>query len=308
MLSLNIWRQMMPEYQVFFERSTLMLDDTEDWEDDDIEVGQRSVFRRIFKMGRGQPIRAADVGENKSYLSQFYSDLQTYCRKCHGTMNFIEDPKIFILNSVNMNYPTWIEDEIVDTRSVVEGMRPTEYVPVSDRIMASVRINANDHFRHETVLVSCPTRQARGHINKMSFRKVAQVLLLFKCHLQRGNESETDGIGLAYVHWFECKRVADSNSGGLYLFGKTKKKEVIEIKDIERSVHLIPKFGSELGTSFRTLQQLRQLQSVRNSKIEVKGNSLGHKEFRSWSDLVIEYYSEFWLNTWTDAHIYKTIW
>ena len=93
--------------------------------------------------------------------------------------------------------------------------------------------------------------------------------------------------------------------GYIYL---RKQEEVIEIKDIERSVHLIPKFGSELGTSFRTLQQLRQLQSVRNSKIEVKGNSLGHKEFRSWSDLVIEYYSEFWLNTWTDAHIYKTIW
>ena len=156
MLSLNIWRQMMPEYQVFFERSTLMLDDTEDWEDDDIEVGQRSVFRRVFKMGRGQPIRAADVGENKSYLSQFYSDLQTYCRKRHGTMNFVEDPKIFILNSINMNYPTWIEDEIVDTRSVVEGMRPTEFVPVSDRIMASVRINANDHFHMRMSLLVVP--------------------------------------------------------------------------------------------------------------------------------------------------------
>ena len=64
MLSLNIWHQMMPEYQVFLERSTLMLDDTEDLEDDDIEVGQRSVFRRIFKMGRGQPIRAADIEES----------------------------------------------------------------------------------------------------------------------------------------------------------------------------------------------------------------------------------------------------
>ena len=156
MLILNIWCQMMPEYQVFFERSTLMLDDTEDWEDDDIEVGQRSVFRRIFKMGRGQPIRAADVGENKSYLSQFYADLQTYCRKRHGTTNFVEDPKIFILNSVNMRYLTWIQDEIV---AEAEGMQSAEYVPISDRTMASVRINANDHFHHEVVIVNCPTQQ-----------------------------------------------------------------------------------------------------------------------------------------------------
>ena len=138
----------------------------------------------------------------------------------------------------------------------------------------------------------------------MSSRKVAQVLVLFKCHLQRENESGMDNLALAYVHWFECKRLPDRNSGGLYLFGKSKKKEIIEVKDIERPVHLIPKFGSNLGMSFRTLQELRKLQCVRNSKVGPEING----EFKNWSDLLMEHYSEFWLNTWMDPHIYKTIW
>src|SRR5436190_18932601 len=106
-----------------------MLDDTEDLEDDDIEVGQRSVFRRIFKMGRGQPIRAADIRENKSYLSQFYSDLQTYCRKRHGTTNFVEDPKIFIPNSVNMNY-----------------CKDSKHSGVNSRIRSSMGFARTDHI------------------------------------------------------------------------------------------------------------------------------------------------------------------
>ncbi len=277
-----------------------MLDTLEECEDWDTEQLPAVASGRIFKMGRGRPIRAADVGTHNAYLSEFHADLRIYCRKRYGS-NFIEDPKIFILNSVNMRYPTWIQDEIV---AEAEGMRPAEYVPISDRTMASVRINANDHFRHEAVIVNCPTRQPRGKINAMSFRKVAQVLVLFKCHLQRENESGMDNLALAYVHWFECKRLPDRNSGGLYLFGKSKKKEIIEVKDVERPVHLIPKFGSNLGMSFRTLQELRKLQCVRNSKVGPEING----EFKNWSDLVMEHYSEFWLNTWTDPHIYKTIW
>src|SRR5437773_4481958 len=95
---------------------------------------------------------------------------------------------------------------------------------------------------------------------------------------------------------------------GYICLGKQRRRKSSRLKTLRDPFILFPNFGSELGTSFQTLQQLYQLQSVRNSKIEVKGNSLGHKEFRSGSDLVIEYYSEFWLNTWMDAHIYKTIW
>ena len=49
----------------------------------------------------------------------------------------------------------------------------------------------------------------------------------------------------------EFKRLPDRNSDGLYLFGKSKKKEIIEVKEVERPVHLIPKFGSMLGMSFQ---------------------------------------------------------
>ena len=46
---------------------------------------------------------------------------------------------------------------------------------------------------------------------------------------------------------FSLKRRADTNSG-LYLVGRTTRFEIIDINAIERTVHLIPKFGSEIGS------------------------------------------------------------
>ena len=60
---------------------------------------------------------------------------------------------------------------------------------------------------------------------------------------------------LAFVSWFETKRTADPNSG-LYLVGRTTKYTVISVKDIERPVHLIPKFGSQVGTTTKVKQEL----------------------------------------------------
>ena len=132
-----------------------MLDSLEECEDWDTEQLPAVASGRIFKMGRGRPIRVADIGTHNAYLSEFHADLWIYCRKQYGS-NFIEDPKIFILNSVNMRYPTWIQDEIM---AEGEGMQPAEYLPISDHTMASVRINTNDHFHHEAAIVNCPARQ-----------------------------------------------------------------------------------------------------------------------------------------------------
>ena len=52
----------------------------------------------------------------------------------------------------------------------------------------------------------------------MSFKRVAQLLLLFKCRVN-GEELQK----LAYVSWFETKGGAAERSSGLYLVGRTKK-------------------------------------------------------------------------------------
>jgi len=73
----------------------------------------------------------------------------------------------------------------------------------------------------------------------MNYRRVAQLLLLFKCEWQHQE------LALAYVSWFEMKRSADPNSG-LYLVGRTKKCTVIEVEDIERGAPRT-KFGAQVG-------------------------------------------------------------
>jgi sulfur transfer complex TusBCD TusB component (DsrH family) len=104
-------------------------------------------------------------------------------------------------------------------------------------------------LRQNTVLVRRPDLQARGPTNTMSNKRVAQLLLLFKGERQNQDQE------LAYVSWFETKRTADPNSG-LYLVGRTKKCSVIDVKDIERGVHLIPKFGAQIGEAVKLQRRL----------------------------------------------------
>ena len=83
----------------------------------------------------------------------------------------------------------------------------------------------------------------------MSQHHIAQVLLLFTCPYWQ------ERLELAFVSWFETKRTADPNSG-LYLVGRTTKYTVINVKDIERPVHLIPKFGSQIGATTKVKWEL----------------------------------------------------
>ena len=58
-----------------------MLDSLEECEDWDTEQLPAVVGGRIFQMGRGRPIRVADVGKHNTYLSEFLMDLWIYCHK-----------------------------------------------------------------------------------------------------------------------------------------------------------------------------------------------------------------------------------
>jgi hypothetical protein len=138
----------------------------------------------------------------------------------------------------------------------------------------------------------------------MNYRRVAQLLLLFKCEWKH-QEHE-----LAYVSWFETKRTADPNSG-LYLVGRTKKCTVIEVKDIERGVHLIPKFGAQVGETAK-LQRKLELEKAQ-WRLQINTTVMDKREKarldvineRNWSSLA--HYTDFWLNSWIDSHSYKTI-
>ena len=156
----------------------------------------------------------------------------------------------------------------------------------------------------------------------MSQRRVAQVLLLFTCPCWQ------ERLELAFVSWFETKRTADPNSG-LYLVGRTTKYTVISVKDIERPVHLIPKFGSQVGTTTKVKRELghawqifenqRQNSTHTKHQSEYASNSdaLNGSDFQSLADDAgsqsapvldaMSYYKEFWLNSWIDDHMYKLI-
>jgi hypothetical protein len=72
---------------------------------------------------------------------------------------------------------------------------PAEYIVPSSDLMITTRINANDFFRHETILVKLDQSVSRNsHFSTMLRRRVAQTLLLFKCRI-KGKD-----LDLAYVN------------------------------------------------------------------------------------------------------------
>lgn len=166
--------------------------------------------------------------------------------------------------------------------------------------MTSTRINANSFFLHDSVLIKFESIASWTlHINIMSHRRVVQVLLFFKCR-HNGKTEE-----LAYVNWFETIRMASDTSCGIYLVKRTSKRSVIPVRDIKRPVHLMPKFGSQLGSA----TQAKTAMDVAKEQDRAWRHQMNHKGTKTWNmtDFILEYYSEFWLNVWTDRHIYKSI-
>ena len=263
----------------------------------------------------------ADKTELLLHLPGFHLALTQYFRK--QNLPLVSDshdlntgadsppnPRIRVYNSIKVGYTGWVPHEVVSPEAASAshsnsfvGRRPVEYIPPSQRQLQFDRLYASS-LRHNTVLVRRPDIQVRGPWNTMNYRRVAQLLLLFKCEWKH-QEHE-----LAYVSWFETKRTADPNSG-LYLVGRTKKCTVIEVKDIERGVHLIPKFGAQVGETAK-LQRKLELEKAQ-WRLQINTTVMDKREKarldvineRNWSSLA--HYTDFWLNSWIDSHSYKTI-
>ena len=215
----------------------------------------------------------ASLAEKKLFLPGFKVALCRHLTSLNGAsegstdvMIEFQDPIISTFNSIRISYPTGIEDEIISRRELMgqepngsqePNGRPSQLLRQTTsslaKSMVTERIKAQpigtQYGRRDAVLVECPGKESRGQVNTMSQRRVAQVLLLFTCPYWQ------ERLELAFVSWFETKRTADPNSG-LYLVGRTTKYTVISVKDIERPVHLIPKFGSQVGTTTKVKREL----------------------------------------------------
>jgi len=229
--------------------------------------------------------------------------LNTSLERFFSQSNDFYDPNalLWIPYSIQMTYPTWLETEVGMETVNNNGQRfPEEHVFEEERHLKVERrrINTNK-VRHEIVFVKAPDRVPRGTIHAMSFRRVAQVLLLFK---YRPSGALLEESTLAYVNWFETKRTADKHTG-LYLVSRTTRCAVIDIADIERPVHLIPKYGSAVGETYRVKQQL---DAVLNGLNKHDNLADGEPKYRM-TEQVMRHYKEFWLNTWIDHHLYKTV-
>ena len=77
----------------------------------------------------------------------------------------------------------------------------------------------------------------------MHGRRVAHLWCVFQLNI-------FGGIKLALVEWFECSLRPEPDTN-MYLVKKKHEYEVIELSTIEKSVHLIPDFGKEIGRTQR---------------------------------------------------------
>ena len=83
------------------------------------------------------------------------------------------------------------------------------------------------------------------------------------------------------------------------------------MEDIERGVHLVPKFGANVGEAIKLKCKLQEAKAM--WKIQMQTTSMNIRERyrlevlneRAWSSL--SQYSEFWLNSFVDLHAYKNI-
>jgi hypothetical protein len=127
----------------------------------------------------------------------------------------------------------------------------------------------------------------------MTGKKVAQVLVLFKSWKKRGEEPAL----LAYVSWFETK---PKHSSGLWQVVRTSKKSVIEVTDIMRELHLIPRWESDItkGHTGKVKQELDRAIAASEDR--------NAKDFNI-SDWVLNRYDKFFINSWLDLHLYKIL-
>ena len=220
------------------------------------------------------------------------------------------DPIVYVYDGVVLRYPSWTTEEVgrhdfMGSRDDHEWRMGNEYILPGKHamIVERIRAGAEGHTRRDCVLIRSGKR-SRGQMNSMSERRAGQVLALFTS--RQGMDNSV--MKLAYVSLFETMKGPDPSSG-LYLLRRSKKFAVIDIKDIERGVHLIPKFGHQVGATEGIkrsvdVEQMRIRTEAETAHAGIGGSAV---TVTTWLD-VMPHYEEFWLNIWIDNHLYKTIW
>lgn len=247
------------------------------------------------------------------------------------------DPYISVHDSFSIEWPLWRQENIAmglveginescvtSSGSASQNLRPVEYTYPSNRTRMKARITAlhDDTPRSDPVLILTPDRPLRDNTNSLTGKKVGQVLLLFKYRNQLGRVGDLNTeLCLAYVRWFSITSTPSPDSGSdLFCVScNSTSHAVIPIESIERPVHLIPKFGTEMGRMKKIHQEILQnhgeLKVLKTRQGTREGWGEGSQEgerdqnrirFRKPLD-AFGYYSEFYLNSWSDKHMYENI-
>jgi len=288
----------------------------------DRALSQATIARTVTwpkRPRKGWPLRASKT-ETKLNLPGFSSTLRRYIQNLSSSTSTAVDsrkkdrdidPLVHVYDGVVIRYPSWTTEELGRCDSVQrsrddhELKMGNEYILPSKHamIVERIRAGAEGHTRRDCVLITWG-KSSRGQMTSMSERRVGQVLALFK------SRQWMDGsdMKLAYISLFETMKGPDPNSG-LYLLRRTKKMAVIDIEDIERGVHLIPKFGHQVGATEGVKRTVDVEQMRVGMEADVGNARWGDSAVTvtSWLN-VIPHYEEFWLNIWIDNHLYKTIW
>jgi len=234
------------------------------------------------------------------------------------------DPRIYVYNSMKITFPSWLQQEVVtcsETRSSKTNQthlndvdsnhqgRAMEYLLPSKSSRQTQRIISvpQRHRHQETILISTPNLQNRHSVDALSHRKVAQVLLFFQC--PQFNESHPEGFTyeLAYISWFDIKIF--NNTNGLYMVSHSKRFGIVEVKDIERPIHLISKFGGNFRATVKAKRKMDKA-GDRFQLLEAEGSSGIQQAGMNSPKCAVDplwYYNEFYVNCWLDPYTYKNI-
>ena len=117
---------------------------------------------------------------------------------------------------------------------------------------------------------------------------------------------------------FETKRGphGPDPTTGMYHVRRTTRVAVIDVKDIERGVHLIPKFGQQVGNTVKVKRKVEErrttitfIGSDRDDLADSSSELTPEVSVTTnrWLD-VLPHYNDFFVNVWTDNHIYKSVW
>jgi hypothetical protein len=239
--------------------------------DDDSDV--TSTFgRRQYKWSRSQrsgfPLPPEETEKRLGYAG-FATTLRRFIEEKYDDPIVAND--VYVHNSICMVYPSWIQSEVITntvglpppdggqssaSSYLSHTSRAPEFLLPSKHSMTKATIVSAPRGlrRQETVLISAGNRNVRT-INTMSYRKAAQVLLLFRCRV-RSRESGVVWNELAYVSWFDTKMSAKLSPNKLYLVARSNRFGIVEVTDIERSILLIPKFGETVGATVAAKREL----------------------------------------------------